>query len=565
MSLPIAFFVRYISKDFIERSGSRLKARGNFVGQRTWDVLSNLPTVRSHCREAGAVEDYTRCMAYQARVLTQLGIFGGISQPFLHFCDMLCVYVGYYYGGALVQQGLMNTAELMVVVHQFRTVSQELSHMLDTILGSVLVTEHARDVVDLLLSRPKIEPLLFNGSPAPGAFFGRRCHGEAGKLASTTVEFREVVFSYPGTLARVDKGGHAIKDDVRILKGLSFVAEDGEFTAIVGKTGSGKSTVTLLMQRLYDVLEGKVLVGGVDVREQDVRKLRRSIAVVSQEPVLFSTSIYENLLYALEEEKEFLNANEKEERMVEACKKADAWEFVKGFQDGLCTDVGPRGSQLSGGQKQRLTIARAILKRAPLLILDEATSSLDVEAEQSVQRALDNLIGDYGSNGSRGRPITRLVVAHRLSTIRRADKILVIDNGVVREQGSHDELSAKEGGLYARFHRLSTGEEQMSPHSVGTNGTAVTPSSNGHQRLVTASNGHVNGKSRVSATPAGAPEVEKPNFENGELAALQKAYAELRGHFNALQDSAVHEGDRAQRAAEVDASLRRLGTLIERG
>lgn len=544
-SLPVAIALRYYSKDYIERAGSRLKARGNFVGQRTWDVLSNLPTVRSHCREAGAVEDYTRCMAYQARLVTKLNVFGGLAQPFLHFCDTICVYIGYYYGGSLIRMGSITTAELMTVIHQFQTVSQELNHMLDTITGSIMVTEHGRDVLDILLSRPKIEPPLFV-SPSAGRELGKRANGDLSKLSNTEVEFRDVVFSYPGSLLRTDQ------EDVRILKGLSFVAKDGEFTAIVGKTGGGKSTVTLLMQRLYDVCKGSVLIGGVDVREQDVKRLRRSLAVVSQEPVLFSTSIYENLLYALEDHKSELSASEKEEQMIDACRKADAWDFVESFQDRLGTDVGPRGSQLSGGQKQRLTIARAILKNAPLLILDEATSSLDVEAEQSVQKALDQLIGDL----SGGRPVTRLVVAHRLSTIRRADNILVIEGGNIREQGKHEELAVKEGGLYARFLRLSLGEDPDAP-------AAGTPKVNGVKSPSATLN--CNAKPRVSAVPIAVKEVDESDSCCGKSAsALQEAYVDFRERFAALK-AELQDGSNGSDALmkEVERCQHRLGALIE--
>lgn len=533
MSLPLAGTIRYYSQGYFERAGARLKARGNIVGQRTWDVLSNLPTVRAHCREPGAVEDYARCMAYQARVTMQLHMFNGISQPFLHFCDMICVYLGYYYGGHLVRMGSLTTAELMTVIRQFQTVSSELTHMLDTIANSMLTTEHARDLLELLESRPKIEPELVpcGGGKAAVVYSHPLRSGEGNPQSGSTsmeVEFHEVTFTYPGAVAQVGK------KDARILRGLSFVARDGEFTALVGRTGCGKSTVTLLMQRLYDVSAGTVLVGGVDVREQDVRQLRRKIAVVSQDPVLFSTSIYQNLLYALQDTAASLSNEDKEQRMVEACRRADIWEFIDSLPDGLRTNVGPRGSQLSGGQKQRLTIARAILKDAPLLVLDEATSSLDVEAERSVQQALDHLIGEGGINGRRA---TRLVVAHRLSTIRHADKIVAIAGGKVAEEGTHNELVAKEDGIYARFVRLSIGgDAELSPAAV----SEAPPAPEDCQD--------------VFAAPAAAAE-----------AALRRAYADLRESWAAFHTEFAGAGGATARAlaAEVERCQQRLGVLIE--
>jgi len=560
MSLPIAGILRYYAKGYIERAGARLKARSNIVGQRTWDVLSNLPTVRAHCGERSAVEDYSRCMAYQARVNTKLHMFNGISQPFLHFCDMICVYVGYYYGGQLIRMGALTTAELMTVIRQFQTVSGELSVMLETIGTSMVSTEHGRDVLELLVSRPKIEPELF---PEPA------CNGRANgkvlprRLEHTQIEFREVMFAYPGAAMR------ATNEDVRVLKGLSFVAREEEFTALVGKTGCGKSTITLLLQRLYDVAGGAVLVGGVDVRDQDVRRLRRSIAVVSQEPVLFSTSIHDNLLYALQDEDAAtsLEPVEKERLMAEACKRADAWEFVGKLSDGLRTNIGPRGSQLSGGQRQRLTIARAILKDAPMLILDEATSSLDVEAEQAVQQALDHLLcAAEEANGN--RRATRLVIAHRLSTVRRADKIIAIAGGVVHEQGTHEELFAKEGGLYARWLRLSMGEDaDASPREA--------PSPDSPGRLC---NGRAAQPPHVCAAPAVTAPATASSSDEQVAASLpapvQRALGELRGRLTALraelQGGVVGEGGGGNNgstavalAEEVERCQRCLGDLID--
>lgn len=449
LSLPIAALCRYVAKDYIETTGARLKARGNLVGQRTWDVLANLTTVRAHCREQDSVEDYMRCVAYQSRILTKLDILSGTVQPLLHFFDMVCVYVGYYYGGSLVRNSAMTTAELVTIIRQFQNVSSELAHMLDTISGSMLATEHGRDLRDLLRSRPRIEHE-----------FDTICRNKTrAKITCGSIEFSNVCFSYPGAARR------AGNEDVRVLRGLSFCANEGELTAIVGKTGGGKTTIVNLLQRFYDVDEGSVRVGGRDIREHDVHALRRSIAVVSQEPVLFHTSIYDNLLYSIEESVDLISKSplETEMRLVEACKKADAWNFINAMPEGLRTDIGPRGSQLSGGQKQRLTIARAILKNSHALVLDEATSSLDVEAEQAVQQALDHLIlstrgGDENPSGDGPASClkTRLVVAHRLSTVRKADKIVVLDGGVASEQGTHDDLLAMDG-VYARFLRISGG------------------------------------------------------------------------------------------------------------
>ena len=243
---------------------------------------------------------------------------------------------------------------------------------------------------------------LIDRAPAMALRGGRKLERVGGRLA-----FEDVRFSYPA------------RPDLEVLHGVDLTVEPGEVVALVGPSGAGKSTLGSLLVRLYDPSGGRLTLDGVDLRDLDPSWLRSQVGVVSQEPVLFSTTIADNVRYGRP------GATDAEVR--DALGNANALQFVLGFPDGLATKVGERGQQLSGGQKQRVAIARAILKDPRLLLLDEATSALDAESEALVQEALARLM--------RGR--TSIVIAHRLSTVVGADRVVVIDGGRVVESGRH--------------------------------------------------------------------------------------------------------------------------------
>jgi ATP-binding cassette subfamily B protein len=249
-------------------------------------------------------------------------------------------------------------------------------------------------------------------------------------ITDARVEFRDVSFAY-----RVDEP---------VLRGMSFVAEPGKVTALVGASGGGKSTVLNLILRLYEAGGGTITIDGQDIAAASRRSLRQQTAYVGQDVFLFRGTIRENIGYG--------RPDASEDEIVAAARAAHAHDFITAFPQGYDTPVGEHGLQLSGGQRQRVAIARALIKNAPLILLDEATASLDSESEHHVQEAIAELC--------KGR--TTLVIAHRLSTIVHSDKILVVENGAVTESGRHDEL-LRRGGRYAAFYRLQLRAQEHEP------------------------------------------------------------------------------------------------------
>ncbi len=245
-----------------------------------------------------------------------------------------------------------------------------------------------------------------------------------GKTSKGEIVFNSISFNYPS------------RPDFTVLKDLSFKAEAGQTIALVGSSGSGKSTIASLILRFYDPQNGSIEIDGVNSKSISLTELRKQIALVPQDVILFAGSIKDNIAYG--------RPNATDAEIDEAAKKANAYDFINSFPDKFKTLVGERGIQLSGGQRQRIAIARAVLKNPSILILDEATSSLDSESEHLVQEALDKLM--------LGR--TSIVIAHRLATIRNADKIVVLQKGVVSESGTHAQLMLNENGLYYKLSKM---------------------------------------------------------------------------------------------------------------
>lgn len=365
------------------------------------ETIAGIRTVRGFGRESYETDRYDEEIEKTFSVAKRRALLGGIFTAGVTFLGYLTIALILLYGGYLVAQELLSPGQLTAFILYTLMVAFSLAALSGLWTDFMKATGAARRVFELVDRVPKLgvadDPVR------------REVEG--------VVEFDGVDFTYP------------TRPDAPALRDVSFEINRGERLALVGPSGSGKSTVANLVLRLYDPDQGTVRVDGTDLREWDPETLRQYTGVVSQDPVLFSGTVRENVRYG------DLEASDPE--IVEALEAANAWGFVSEFPEGLDSVVGERGVRLSGGQKQRVAIARALLKDPNLLILDEATSSLDVQSEALVQEALDRLMADR----------TTLIIAHRLSTVSDADRIVVLDRGQIVEKGDHAELVA-EGGLY---------------------------------------------------------------------------------------------------------------------
>jgi len=313
------------------------------------------------------------------------------------FCAIL------YFGGSLVlNDNIMEASAFLTYLALFYNIINP-AKSLSTSFSNMQKGSAAIQRIDEVLNAP----VTVDDNPG----------GKKVSAFNESIEFRNVSFSY---------------EDFSILKNINLTIKKGQTVALVGSSGAGKSTLADLVPRFHDVTSGELLIDGVNIKDYSLRDLRQLMGIVTQEPILFNDTIANNIALGKE--------NASQEEIINAAKIANAHSFIENKDDSYQTNIGDRGSKLSGGERQRLTIARAVLKNPPILILDEATSSLDTESERLVQDAINHLMKDR----------TSLVIAHRLSTVRHADEIIVLQKGEIAERGTHDELLSKKG-IYNRL------------------------------------------------------------------------------------------------------------------
>lgn len=396
--LPVSgFLISLIGKKLKRQSGKVQKEQGIFLSLLE-ETLSGLKVIKGFNAEDRLTDTFKESTERYNKFSIQLNHRKGLASPMSEFLGILVIGILLWFGGrmVLVENAIDGTKFItfMLFAYGILTPAKALSK---ASYGVKEGNASAERVLEILHTKNEIEDK--EGAVSIPAF-------------AKAVNVNNITFSY---------------QDEPVLKNFSLKIPKGTSVALVGQSGSGKSTIANLLTRFYDVENGTITIDGQNIKDVTLKSLRDQMAIVTQDSILFNDTIATNVALS--------DINATEERIIDALKIANAWEFVKDLPEGIHTNIGDSGNKLSGGQKQRLSIARAVLKNAPILILDEATSALDTESERLVQDALEKVMKNR----------TSIVIAHRLSTIQNADHIVVMKKGEIVEQGTHSDLLSKEG------------------------------------------------------------------------------------------------------------------------
>ncbi len=401
--IPISgFIISRIGKNLKSKSVRAQNEAGHLISI-VEESLGGLKVVKSYNAENTFKNHFTGSVNRLLKLSNSIGNKNNLASPLSEFMGIITIAILLWYGGnlVLIEKTLDGAVFLtyMGLAYNILTPAKAISKASYSVKNGLAAAQRVFEVLEVeneITNKPDaIIKTDFNES----------------------ISLENINFRY---------------ENENVLKNFSLVVPKGKTIALVGQSGSGKSTISNLLTRFYDVQEGSVKVDGIDIKDMEMHSLRALIGLVTQDSILFNDTIKNNILLGKE--------NATDEEIINALKIANAYEFVKDLPEGIETNIGDAGNKLSGGQKQRLSIARAVLKNPPIMILDEATSALDTESERLVQRALENMMQNR----------TSIVIAHRLSTIQKADNIVVMQKGEIVEQGTHEELLAK-NGMYSKL------------------------------------------------------------------------------------------------------------------
>jgi len=405
--IPPLIIVTFIFGRFIRKYAKKVQdeiAASNTIVEETF---AGIQTVKAFANEAWEQSRYGKRIREVVGLAITGGYYRGAFSSFITFGLFGAIALVIWFGAGMVHEGELAADKLNEFILYALFIGGSIGGLASVYAQLQKAVGATETIFSLMDEEKEMEQSVENPT----------------SIQIEGISFKDINFSYP------------TRPDVQVLKNLSFDLKKGQTLALVGKSGSGKSTVASLLMRFYGTDSGSISTGVYNVRDLDLQSWRKSLALVPQDVLLFGGTIGENISYG--------KTDATEEEIIQAAKEANAWEFISQFPEGLETKVGDRGIQLSGGQRQRVAIARALLKDPQLLILDEATSALDSESERLVQEALERLM--------KGR--TSVVIAHRLSTIRKAHQIVVMDQGSIVERGNHDDLMSQDGA-YAELVKL---------------------------------------------------------------------------------------------------------------
>jgi subfamily B ATP-binding cassette protein MsbA len=417
--LPVYIFTNKYFKSKLKLSSKRAQETMEKITGKTTEKLGGMPVIQSFTHEENEqqefFEEHKRYLRYRLRNVKSNALATGI----IGFLTSIAPVIVVWYGAHQVLQEQLTVGELTAFYAYLGMFYQPLNRLTELNIQIANSTAALDRIFEILSMTPEI-------TDEPDAQSVEKIQGD--------IRFNSVYFAYD--------------PEKPVLKNINIHIPSGQVVALVGESGSGKSTFAKLIPRFYDVSMGTVSIDGVDVRDINLKDLRRNIALVPQDPILFSGTILENLLFGKP------GATKKEVR--NAAIRANAHDFIMNLAEGYRTEIGEGGVKLSGGQRQRVALARAFLKDAPILILDEATSALDSETEQLVQEALQRLV--------MGR--TTIITAHRFSTIHMAERIVVFHNGVIVETGNHTKLLNMHGGYYQKLFDAQYGKRLIEKQST---------------------------------------------------------------------------------------------------